>query len=104
MSWNLAVLLRASAQKHPTHTVVIDDDRAITYAELDEWSDRVAAGLIRHSVQPGDRIILQLPNIAEFPAYLYAILKVGAVAILAIDGHNVPFRYVLFRWASCTYR
>jgi long-chain acyl-CoA synthetase len=83
MSWNLAVLLRASAQEHPTHTVVIDGDRAITYAALDEWSDRLAAGLIRHSVQPSDRIILQLPNIAEFPAYLYAILKVGAVAILA---------------------
>jgi long-chain acyl-CoA synthetase len=90
MSWNLAVLLRASAQEHPTHIVVIDGDRAVTYAGLDTWSDRVAAGLIRHGVRPGDPIVVQLPNIAEFPAYLYAILKVGAVAILVNPLNKAP--------------
>ncbi|HEY5856746.1 MAG TPA: class I adenylate-forming enzyme family protein, partial [Aldersonia sp.] len=81
MSLNLAVLLRSSTQADPTHPVVIDGDRTITYAELDDWSDRVAAGLVRHGVQAGDTVVLQLPNIAEFVACLYGVFKVGAVAI-----------------------
>jgi long-chain acyl-CoA synthetase len=81
MDFNLAVLLRESARRAPGKTAVILGDTRLSYAQVDELSDRVAAGLTAAGVAPGDRVGLQLPNIPQFVIAYFGILKAGGVVV-----------------------
>ncbi|MFI1996658.1 long-chain fatty acid--CoA ligase [Actinoplanes sp. NPDC020271] len=78
---NLAVILRESATARPDAPAILTDQQTITYGELDARSDAVAAALTARGIRPGDRVALQLPNIAEFPIAYYGILKAGAIVV-----------------------
>jgi len=41
-------------------------DRRISYAQLDDLSDRFARSLIRHGLERGDRVAIMLPNSIQF--------------------------------------
>jgi len=81
MDFNLAVILRESAQRTPDKTAVILDDARLTYAQLDALSDRVAVNLAAAGVQPGDTVGLQLPNLPQFVLGYFGILKAGGVVV-----------------------
>src|ERR1700722_1846408 len=81
MDFNLAVILRESARRAPAKTAVILGETRLSYAQLDELSDRVAAGLAAAGVAPGDRVGLQLPNIPQFVIAYFGILKAGGVVV-----------------------
>ncbi|HDZ56939.1 MAG TPA: acyl-CoA synthetase [Pseudomonas xinjiangensis] len=51
----------------------------LTYAELNERSDRCAALLIKLGVHPGDRVAVFMPNCPQLHIAFYGILKAGAV-------------------------
>src|SRR5438876_8539891 len=57
-------------------------DETITYGELDRKSTALAAALKERSVAYGDRLALYLQNIPQFLIAMYAIWKVGAIAVL----------------------
>ena len=52
----------------------------LSYGELCERVDRIAAGLLERGVGKGDVVAFQLPNWWEFTALLYACNRIGAVA------------------------
>src|ERR1700734_283944 len=81
MDFNLAVMLRESARRAPAKTAVILGDATLSYAQLDELSDRVAANLTAAGLAPGDRVGLQLPNIPQFVIAYFGILKAGGVVV-----------------------
>ena len=81
MDFNLAVMLRESARRAPAKTAVILGDARLSYAQLDELSDRVAASLAAAGLAPGDRVGLQLPNIPQFVIAYFGILKAGGVVV-----------------------
>ena len=81
MDFNLAVMLRESARRAPAKTAVILGDATLSYAQLDELSDRVAASLTAAGLAPGDRVGLQLPNIPQFVIAYFGILKAGGVVV-----------------------
>jgi long-chain acyl-CoA synthetase len=81
MDFNLAVVLRESARRAPGKTAVILGDYRLSYAQLDELSDRVAASLAAAGLTPGDRVGLQLPNIPQFVIAYFGILKAGGVVV-----------------------
>ncbi|MGH7904255.1 MAG: long-chain-fatty-acid--CoA ligase [Candidatus Dormibacteraceae bacterium] len=81
MSLNLAVILRESALAAPAKTAVVFDDLRLTYQQLDELSSRVAAGLRASGIRGGDRVGLMLPNVPQFLASYYGILKAGGVVV-----------------------
>jgi long-chain acyl-CoA synthetase len=81
MDFNLAVLLRESAQRAPDKTAVIFGEMRLSYGQLDELSDRVAANLELAGLAPGDRVGLQLPNIPWFVIAYFGILKAGGVVV-----------------------
>jgi 2,3-dihydroxybenzoate-AMP ligase len=60
----------------------------VTYAELDAAADRVAFGLRRLGIGRGDRIVVHLPNIVEFPAISFALLRLGALPVYALPAHR----------------
>jgi long-chain acyl-CoA synthetase len=81
MDFNLAVMLRESARRAPAKTAVILGDATLSYAQLDQLSDRVAASLTAGGLAPGDRVGLQLPNIPQFVIAYFGILKAGGVVV-----------------------
>jgi long-chain acyl-CoA synthetase len=81
MSLNLATILREAARYNPTKPVALFDEGRMTYAELDALSDRVAAGLRRDGVLPGDAVALQLPNLPHFLIAYFGILKNGSIVV-----------------------
>jgi long-chain acyl-CoA synthetase len=96
MSFNLSVILRESARTHPEHPAIIHADGVLPYAELDARSDRVASGLVRLGIGPGDAVAVQLPNVSEFVEILYGVLKAGGVLVpLNVLNKGPEIAYVL---------
>jgi len=62
--------------------------RSMTYAELDATADRLAAGLRRLGLRRGDRVVVQLPNVVEFPAVCFGLLRLGALPVFALPPHR----------------
>jgi acyl-CoA synthetase (AMP-forming)/AMP-acid ligase II len=58
----------------------------LTFRQLDQESDRLAAGLQRIGVQPGQRIVLMVRPSLEFIALTFALFKAGAVIVLIDPG------------------
>ncbi|HJU31564.1 MAG TPA: AMP-binding protein [Hyphomicrobiaceae bacterium] len=52
----------------------------LTYAELGDRVNRIAAGLVERGVGKGDVVAFQLPNWWEFTALFFACSRIGAVA------------------------
>ncbi len=82
-------LLRARAAEHGDRVAIVDERRRITYAELDERADRLAAGLRELGIGAQDRVVLQLPNIAEFFEVCFALFRLGAVPVFALPSHRL---------------
>jgi long-chain acyl-CoA synthetase len=81
MSFNLAVILSETAHAAPDRPVAVFDGGRLTYRELDQASDRLAAALAAAGIEPGDRVALQLPNIPQFLISYFGILKAGGVVV-----------------------
>ena len=81
MSLNLAFILREAARSHPGKPAVLYEGGSLSYVELDAASDRFAAGLAAHGLQPGDAVALQLPNVPQFVVAYFGILKAGGVVV-----------------------
>ncbi|WP_437693472.1 (2,3-dihydroxybenzoyl)adenylate synthase [Sorangium sp. So ce176] len=84
----LGELLRERAARHPDRIALVGDGRRLSYGELDRRADRLAAGLFRLGIQPGDRVVVQLPNIAEFFEVCFALFRLGALPVLALPAHR----------------
>ncbi|GHF26374.1 2,3-dihydroxybenzoate-AMP ligase [Streptomyces mashuensis] len=84
-------MLRERAAAHPDRVAITDpagDGRHWTYGDLDTRADRMAAGLLAHGIGKGDRVVLQLPNIAEFFEVVFALFRIGALPVFALPAHR----------------
>ncbi|MFE9422564.1 amino acid adenylation domain-containing protein [Kitasatospora sp. NPDC006697] len=66
------------ARSTPLAVAVQDGGRAVSYRELDAWSDRLAAELVDRGVRPEDRVALLCDRSAALIAAMLAVLKAGA--------------------------
>ncbi|WP_327174277.1 AMP-binding protein [Streptomyces sp. NBC_01335] len=80
----LTGLLRLAEQTCPHRPAVTDDTRAITYAGLGAAARRVATGLRRAGIGPGDRVAVLGPRDARLFVLLYGVLGAGA-AVVPLD-------------------
>jgi len=72
---------RSIVAQQPDTTAVVEDQRAISFRELAQLADKVAAGLLQAGLQPGDRLAIHLGNRLELVALYYACLDIGAVMV-----------------------
>lgn len=72
-------LLRAAAARHPDRTLLVDREMRLSYAEVADLTEKVAAGLHAFGVRAGDVVSVQLPNWWHFPLLEYAAARIGAV-------------------------
>lgn len=87
----LADLLRpvvAGGGERAGRTAIVAADRRISYAELDGWADRLAAGFHGLGLRAGDRVVVQLPNTPEFAAVTIALFRLGALPVFALPAHR----------------
>lgn len=73
---------------YASRVALIDGERQFTYAEIDRLSDNLALNLLELGVRPLDRLVLQLPNVAEFVLLYFALQKIGAIPIAALASHR----------------
>ena len=78
---NLATNLEASAFFFPNNPAVRQAGRETTYAQLNERANRIATGLIRMGVHPGEHVGLCATNSADWIAFYFGVIKAGAVAV-----------------------
>lgn len=102
MAFLLPHLLAEAATRAPGRTAVVDRDRALTYAELDQASSRLAGVLRELGLCRGDRIGLYLPKSLEAVVGLLSILKAGG-AYVPLD-LRAPTKRVGFIIRNCGIR
>ncbi|MEU6061963.1 (2,3-dihydroxybenzoyl)adenylate synthase [Streptomyces sp. NPDC047097] len=88
-------MLRERAAAHPDRIAIVDPAggpdggrRTWTYGELDRRADRLAAGLTARGIGRGDRVVVQLPNTAEFFEVVFALFRIGALPVFALPAHR----------------
>src|SRR5262249_44793322 len=59
------------------------DVASLTWSELAVASLRVAGGFARLGVQPGDRVLVQLPNCLEAVCAWFGLARLGAIFVPA---------------------
>jgi 2,3-dihydroxybenzoate-AMP ligase len=85
---SLAAEWRVVLERYADRVALIDRDRAITYAELDRLSTNLALNLLGEGLKPLDRIVVQLPNVAEFIILYVALQKLGGIPVVALATHR----------------
>ena len=53
----------------------------MTYAQLDEMSDRLASALLNLGVVKGDRVAVILPNLPQMLITFFGVMKIGAIVV-----------------------
>ena len=80
--------LRATAQRHPDRPAFISDERSLSFRELDETTERLAAALLDLGLVTGDRAIFQLGTNVETAIVLLACYKAGIVPVCSLPQHR----------------
>lgn len=81
--------LRRQAGLRPDAVALVAGTRRWTYADLDRESGRFATGLLALGLVPGDRVIVQLPNIGEYFVIVFGLFKAGILPVFALPGHRL---------------
>ncbi|GAA2614486.1 (2,3-dihydroxybenzoyl)adenylate synthase [Paractinoplanes durhamensis] len=81
-------LLRERAASDGHRVAVVDGNREVTYAQLRDRALRLAAGLHKLGVRRGDRVVVQLPNAAEYFEVIFALFRLGALPVFALPAHR----------------
>ncbi|MFD8782845.1 amino acid adenylation domain-containing protein [Kitasatospora sp. NPDC059599] len=74
-------LFERAADAHPDRPAVSDQDRTLSYAELDRRANRLAHALRARGAGPGDRIGMLLDRTADVLVTVLGVLKTGAAYV-----------------------
>ncbi len=95
-SVNIAHRLKQMAKLCPDQKAIIEPIksdrhgnvvyRELTFRELDDITDRIAAGLLERGFQTGMKLVLFVPFGIDFVSLTFALFKAGAVAVLIDPG------------------
>ncbi len=80
----LGAMVSAQASRTPEADAVVYEDERLGYADLEQWSDRLAATLIGRGATPGTIVGVKLARSVELVVSLVAVAKTGA-AFLPLD-------------------
>lgn len=86
--WGGRVVPYPPAQAHPDRTAVVALDGGLTYRELDERTDALAAGLVGLGLVPGDPVLFQVTNRLEAIVAWYGVLKAGLIPVCTLAAHR----------------
>jgi non-ribosomal peptide synthetase component E (peptide arylation enzyme) len=73
-----------AVRRDPGREALVDDRRRLTWADLEREVHALACALAEQGVSRHDRVLIQLPNRAEYVIAFYAVQYVAAVPVLAV--------------------
>jgi long-chain acyl-CoA synthetase len=73
--------LEEAARKYPDRACTIFKGAVISYREINEQSNAMAAALVEMGVKKGDRVGIFMPNLPQFVVVYFGILKAGGVVV-----------------------
>ena len=82
--------LEESARKYPDRACTIFKGAVITYKQMNDLTDRVAAALVDMGVKQGDRVGIFMPNTPQFVMAYYGILKAGGAVVATNPLYTPP--------------
>lgn len=80
--------LAASFRTHAARPAICAADGIISYAELNERTDRLAKGLLDLGLAPLDRVLFQSANSPELVIALIGCLKAGLIPVCTLSAHR----------------
>ena len=79
---SLREMFSQACNAHASLTAFSCEGARISYRRLGIYSDRFAAWLLREStLEAGDRIAIQLPNLIQYPVVVLGVIKAGMVIV-----------------------
>ncbi|MCI3206745.1 MULTISPECIES: AMP-binding protein [Pandoraea] len=80
--------LRATAARVPERPAYLSDEATLTFAELDDRSERLGAALLELGLRPGDRAIFQMGTTVDTVVALMGAYKAGVVPVCAVPQYR----------------
>ena len=81
-------LLRSRAEAQGDAVAVVGMDQRWTYGELLQKAETAAAGFLALGLKPGDRVVVQLPNLPEFLSVIFGLFRAKLIPVYALPAHR----------------
>ncbi len=81
-------VLKEKVEQNGDREFFVFKDRSYSYADLDQESDRVAAGLQALGIGKGDKVAIIMGNRPEFLFLWFGLSKLGAVEVPVNTAHR----------------
>lgn len=94
----LGDILSSRAATHTDQTFLQFREGEYSFSEVDEATNRMAGGLIRAGIRAGHHVGVMLPNCPEIVIVLFALARIGAIAVPV----NTAYRGELLRHVLAT--
>jgi acyl-CoA synthetase (AMP-forming)/AMP-acid ligase II len=78
----ISELVRWHGAHRPEHGALVQDERRVTYGELDRRMDRIASGLRHQGIGTGERIAICAHNSIEYALLFLGAMRAGVVPAL----------------------
>ena len=82
-------MVARTAARHPDKTALVAGEIRQTYADLDRISGRLGAAWLALGLKPRDRVVMQLPNVPAFVHHYLALVRIGAIPVMALRAHRL---------------
>lgn len=87
---SLHAMLADAAQRYPAGDAIVCGEERISWQGLRDVSARLAQGLAQRGIGAGDRVAMLLGNRSEFVITLFAIARLGAIAVPLSTREQTP--------------
>ncbi len=84
----LGAYFRDRCEQYAEREAVVAGEIRLTYAALGARIDRMARHLLGLGFRPLDRVVLQMPNTAEFYDIYFGFQRIGVITLLALPPHR----------------
>lgn len=86
----LHYFLEESARKYPDRACTVFKGAVISYKEMNDLTDRIAAAITDLGIKKGDRVGIFMPNTPQFVMVYFGILKAGGVVVATNPLYTPP--------------
>jgi len=74
-------ILQIAASQYTSRPATHFHGAELTFWEIKQRTDRLAAAMHRRGIVPGDRVGIMLPNCPQYPIAFFAINRIGAIVV-----------------------
>ncbi|HYY88727.1 MAG TPA: AMP-binding protein [Chloroflexota bacterium] len=85
----LSQIVEHGAEQHPEGLALVGHTERVTYGQLAQRVEWLAAGLQRLGLRPRDRLVVQLNNTPEFVYLYFACARAGILPVMALPAHRL---------------